>query len=81
MTIFVSATDANRHFSDLLGRASEGETVVITRRGEPIAQLTKFAPKPLDEARERAWDRLLASMEQGVAIGDYVFDRDSLYDR
>lgn len=80
MTIFVSATDANRQFSDLLGRASEGETVVITRRGEPIAQLTKFAPKPLDEARERAWDRLLASIDEGLPLGGGKFDRDSLYD-
>jgi prevent-host-death family protein len=81
MAILVSATDANRQFSELLAQAADGETVIITRRGAPIAQLTKIAPKALDEAREQAWARLFARMEEGVEMGDYVFDRDSLYDR
>jgi len=81
VAIYVSATDANRQFSDLLGQASQGETVIITRRGEPVAQLTKIESKAVDEARELAWTRLFAFMEEGVKMGDYVFDRDSLYDR
>jgi prevent-host-death family protein len=80
MAIFVSATDANRQFSELLGHAAEGETVIITRRGEAVAQLTKVAPRAFDEARERAWDRLLASVEEGLSLGGGKFDRDSLYD-
>jgi prevent-host-death family protein len=36
----VSVADAKREFSDLLGRvAYGGETVLITRRGKPMAKL------------------------------------------
>lgn len=80
MTIIVSATDANRQFAELLSHAADGETVIITRRGQAVAQLTKVAPKAFDEARERAWDRLLASIDVGLPLGGGKFDRDSLYD-
>ena len=42
MPRYVSAADANRQFSEILGQAADGETVIITRRGEPVAQLTPF---------------------------------------
>jgi prevent-host-death family protein len=77
----ISARDANQHFSDILGRAARGEEIVITRRGEPVAQLAPYNPSALPGKRLPAWDRLVAAMEEGLALGGEVFDRDALYDR
>lgn len=81
MPRIVSAADANRQFSEILGHAVEGETVIITRRGTPVAQLVPYGRPPADEARAPAWDRLLATLEEGVPLGGDRFDRDALYDR
>ena len=35
----VGVHEAQTHLSDLLRRVEEGETVTITRRGEPVAEL------------------------------------------
>jgi len=78
MTRSVSAREANQHFSDILGRAAHGEATVITRRGEPVAQLV-----PYSEAGKssQAWNRLLGTLETGLPLGGERFDRDALYDR
>ena len=39
----VSAREANQNFSKLLKRAADGEKVVITRRGKPVARLEPVA--------------------------------------
>lgn len=36
----VSVAEAKAHFSELIAAAQAGETVVITRRGEPVAELS-----------------------------------------
>ena len=56
-----SVAEAKAHLSDLLDRAEKGEEVVITRRGQPVAQLApvKAAKPAIDFARLRA---LRASM-------------------
>ena len=81
MTRFVSAAEANRQFSEILGQASSGETVVITRRGQPVAQLVPFDLRAQDQAGDAAWSRLLTTLEQGLDLGGEKFDRDSLYER
>ena len=69
----VGVAEAKKHLSDLLGRvAYGGETVVITRRGRPMA---KLVPPAADEseglAAVRGWldedDPLFASVEAIVA--------------
>jgi prevent-host-death family protein len=49
----VNVHDAKTHFSRLLDRVAEGETVVIAKAGKPVAKLT-----PLDRADEFAPTRL-----------------------
>lgn len=40
----VNVSEAKRHFSDLLGRvAYGGETILITRRGRPMARLVPLS--------------------------------------
>jgi prevent-host-death family protein len=77
----ISARDANQHFSDILGRAARGEEIVITRRGEPVAQLMPYKASTLTRGQNGAWDRLVAMLEQGLPLGGETFDRDALYDR
>ncbi|QIT55893.1 type II toxin-antitoxin system prevent-host-death family antitoxin [Aquisalimonas sp. 2447] len=55
-TDIVSLADAKAHLSELTERAARGETVVITKRGKPVAQVTKPGaprkPVPLTRMRE-----------------------------
>ena len=81
MSRTVSAADANRQFSEILGHAAHGETVTITRRGAPVAQLVPYRRDVEDEENGKAWDRLLAVLEEGVDLGGEKFDRDALYER
>lgn len=37
----VSVAEAKAHLSELIAAAESGETVVITRRGEPVVELTR----------------------------------------
>jgi len=41
----MTATEASRHFSDVLDRAKAGETITVTRNGQAVAQITP-APEP-----------------------------------
>lgn len=45
----VSLADAKAHFSELTERAAQGDTIVITKRGKPVAQVTRAeaARKPI----------------------------------
>jgi prevent-host-death family protein len=54
----VNVAEAKRRFSDLLGRvAYGGETVLITRRGRPMARLVPPEPRGANEglAGVRGW--------------------------
>ena len=78
MTRSISAREANQRFSDILGRAAQGEATVITRRGQPVAQLVPYAE---ERKPSQAWSRLLRTLEAGLPLGGRSFDRDPLYDR
>jgi antitoxin (DNA-binding transcriptional repressor) of toxin-antitoxin stability system len=64
MTIHVSIKDAKNRLSELVRAVEEGERVVVTRRGEPVAEMGP--PKPrragLDFEALRRW-----KLERGVA--------------
>jgi prevent-host-death family protein len=76
----ISAREANQHFSDILGRAAGGEEIIITRRGQPVAQLAPYNGAG-SSRRFPAWDRLVATLEAGLPLGGGAFERDGLYDR
>ena len=46
----VTLADAKAHLSELVERATRGETVRITRRGKPVARIVAIdrAPRPID---------------------------------
>jgi prevent-host-death family protein len=47
-----SVADAKNHLPKLIDRALSGETVVITRRGQPVVELKPVhpPPRPITEA-------------------------------
>jgi prevent-host-death family protein len=61
----VSLADAKAQLSELVERAAQGETVRITRRGKPVANLVAIrrAAKPIDHT---ALTALTASMRKQV---------------
>jgi len=63
--------DAKNRLSELIQRAKEGETTVITRHGKPVAQI---APAPLQRRRVRLGGmkdriRLLPGWDKPVDCG------------
>ena len=81
MSTTITARDANQRFAEMLGKAEAGETVIITKRGKPVATLTPYRPEAASPERKAAWDRLLARLEKGIPApsGGWVWNRDELY--
>jgi prevent-host-death family protein len=78
----VSAREANQSFSKLLQAVVEGEEVVITRRGKPVARLTPIDGAARDAERQAEIDRLIEHWREGVDLGPPVsWTRDELYER
>ncbi len=75
----VTAREANQAFSRILKAAKSGESVVITRRGEPVAIIAPYrAP---DREREHAVERIVAMIREGLPIGGRRFSRDEMHER
>jgi prevent-host-death family protein len=54
----IQASDAKARFLRILDEVERGETVIITRRGRPIARL---APEP--ERRQQEMDEAIANLK------------------
>lgn len=45
MSVEVALRDLRNHTADVLSRVEDGEEIVITRRGKPVARLEPIRPK------------------------------------
>ncbi|MAG97508.1 MAG: type II toxin-antitoxin system prevent-host-death family antitoxin [Alphaproteobacteria bacterium] len=77
----VSAREANQSFSKLLAAAADGEEVLITRRGKPVARLGPASAVELDRKRAAAVKRMTRRMKRGIALGGVKVVRDEIYKR
>ncbi len=78
MSKSVSAADANRRFSELLRTVKDGESVVVTSHGKPVA---KLSPMTEDErAAGQAHATLLARLRKQRPIDIGKWTRDELYE-
>jgi prevent-host-death family protein len=72
----VSVAEAKAKFSEMLARAKQGETQVITSRGKPVAKLVPADAVVLPRARRLDLDEIdrhIASMpEQAAEASDTV---------
>ncbi len=68
------AVEAQEHFPDLLGRIREGETVLITEAGRPVAKLVPAAKEDEPEhlANVQGWleddDPFFTSIEKIIEV-------------
>jgi prevent-host-death family protein len=76
----VSAREANQAFSRILHEAESGQSVVITRRGKPVAVLAPYAGQHSRE-REQAIERAVELMRKGLPLGGRRFTRDEMHER
>jgi prevent-host-death family protein len=56
----VGTFEGKTHFSRLVDEAERGETIIITRHGRPVAQLSPIAPEADHLSPEKAFSLLLA---------------------
>lgn len=76
----ISAREANQSFSRILREAENGDSIVVTRRGKPVAVLAPYG-RPMSPERERAIERAVALMREGLPIGGRRFTRDEMHER
>jgi prevent-host-death family protein len=77
----VSAREANQQFSRILGEAANGEEIVITRRGKPVAVLAPYRQARLTPEQEAAIEELVQMMKRGIGKGARRFSRDEMHER
>jgi prevent-host-death family protein len=79
----VTEREANQRSSDLLARVEQGEDVLITKRGRPIAVLSPYQHQATIAERESALSRALALMDEGLPWGEALqpFARDEMHER
>jgi len=87
----VTAAEANQHFAEILDKAAQGESFVITRGDRPVARIVPVAAAAADDADEEArrrdaharrrdaHARLMEMIRTAGNHGGERFDRDSVY--
>ncbi|HUW51451.1 MAG TPA: type II toxin-antitoxin system prevent-host-death family antitoxin [Sulfuricella sp.] len=75
----ITLREANQHLSRYIEAATQGNEVVITKRGKPVAKLVPItAEQTVTPERQAAWEKLQSSAS-GLNIDK--FDRDACYER
>lgn len=74
----VSAAEANRSFSKLLRDAAQGEHIVVTSHGRPIARLGPYDDP--QASREEARAALMRRLRSQPVGGELAWSRDELYE-
>ena len=82
MRRLVPIREVNQHLSRYIEIAEQGDEIIITRRGQPVARLSsvKF-DRRLSEEQKKALERSLARMRKGYELGGQPFDRNELHER
>ncbi|MCL4351879.1 MAG: type II toxin-antitoxin system Phd/YefM family antitoxin [Firmicutes bacterium] len=70
----VGAYDAKTHLSELLDRVAQGDTIIVTKHGRPIAKLVPFREDTLSEETLIARFQKLRSgiSPQGLSIREMI---------
>ena len=65
----IGAFEAKNTLGSLLDLVSQGEEVVITRHGKPVARLVREEGREDARARARAAAETMARLSQGLTLG------------
>lgn len=63
----MSVSGARAHFPRLLGAAAQGETIMLTKHGVPVAQLV---PLPRSARDTAPTIQAILEFRQGITLGD-----------
>jgi prevent-host-death family protein len=78
----ISIREVNQRFSHFLAKVEQGEEVIITRRGTPVAKLSPIkAQREITDEQQAAFERSLARMKKGYPLGGKKFDRELIHER
>jgi len=78
----ISLREANRYLSRYVRLVEQGEEVVITRWGKPVARLVPVTRRrALGPERLAALERSRRRMERGADLGGRMPGRDELHER
>ena len=78
----ITLREANQHLSRYIEAVEQGDEVVITKRGVPVARLTPIPKeKSLTPAQTEARARARQRMKEGYSLGGERFDRDAAHER
>ncbi|MGA9473263.1 MAG: type II toxin-antitoxin system prevent-host-death family antitoxin [Terriglobales bacterium] len=77
----ISASDANRKFSQLLREVKEGRTYVVTSHGRPVARIAPIESKEGKVGDSPAWAALMRRLRRQRVVNIGPWTRDELYDR
>jgi prevent-host-death family protein len=88
MTITVGAFEAKTKLSELLDKVEQGEEIIITRRGNPVARLASLTKGVGGRTKKASKDELLAIAEKfsslvkgeftSADINTILYDEDGL---
>ena len=78
----VSLREANQQFSSCIAEVESGESLVLVRRGKPVARIIPYSEKEARDYKHEAAVRELASfLKKGIDLGGVRVNRDELYSR
>ena len=77
----VSLREANQNFSSCIAEVEAGEHIILTRRGEPVAELVPYTGKKADPKKEAAWQEILKILDAGLDFGGVPFTYDERHER
>jgi antitoxin (DNA-binding transcriptional repressor) of toxin-antitoxin stability system len=83
MRYTIGLREANHHLAKHIKAVQEGHEVIITRRGRPVARLTREPgeDRTRDPEWQAAYDRMVKLMEVGLPLGGVRVERDEIYER
>jgi prevent-host-death family protein len=76
----VSVTAAKAQLTELVRRAEEGEDVVLTRHGQPVARLSAVRRLPTREEKLALMEEIMAAAPKDYTGPSAARSQDFLYD-
>lgn len=82
MQRLVSLREANQHLSQYIHIVEQGDEVIITRRGKPVAKMIPLIDSPLlSSEHEQKRQKLNALMKKGLSLKGEIFSREQVHER
>lgn len=77
--MLVSVTDAKAQLIELVRRAEEGEDIILTRRGQPVARIAPVKAPARREMRRNVIAAARAAADRAIVGANAARSQDFLY--